>query len=112
MKKEEYKERAMRIRSLADEQKFKAAADLADSIDWSRVRSVKMLGLVSDIYKAIRRYKDSRDIMLLAYQHAPEDSKLVYYLCELDLKLGDLIGAMECYKEFVRLAPQDAGRYI
>ena len=112
MKKEEYKERAMRIRSLADEQKFKAAADLADSIDWNRVRSVKMLGLVSDIYKAIRRYKDSRDIMLLAYQHAPEDSKLVYYLCELDLKLGDLIGAMECYKEFVRLAPQDAGRYI
>ena len=112
MKKEEYKERAMRIRSLADEQKFKAAADLADSIDWSRVRSVKMLGLVSDIYKAIRRYKDSRDIMLLAYQHAPEDSKLVYYLCELDLKLGDFIGAMECYKEFVRLAPQDAGRYI
>lgn len=112
MKKEEYKERAMRICSLADEQKFKAAADLADSIDWSRVRSVKMLGLVSDIYKAIRRYKDSRDIMLLAYQHAPEDSKLVYYLCELDLKLGDLIGAMECYKEFVRLAPQDAGRYI
>lgn len=112
MKKEEYKERAMRIRSLADEQKFKAAADLADSIDWSRVRSVKMLGLVSDIYKAIRRYKDSRDIMLLAYQHAPEDSKLVYYLCELDLKLRDLIGAMECYKEFVRLAPQDAGRYI
>ena len=112
MKKEEYKERAMRIRSLADEQTFKAAADLADSIDWSRVRSVKMLGLVSDIYKAIRRYKDSRDIMLLAYQHAPEDSKLVYYLCELDLKLGDLIGAMECYKEFVRLAPQDAGRYI
>ena len=112
MKKEEYKERAMRIRSLADEQKFKAAADLADSIDWNRVRSVKMLGLVSDIYKAIRRYKDSRDIMLLAYQHAPEDSKLVYYLCELDLKLGDFIGAMECYKEFVRLAPQDAGRYI
>ena len=112
MKKEEYKERAMRIRSLADEQKFKAAADLADSIDWSRVRSVKMLGLVSDIYKAIRRYKDSRDIMLLAYQHAPEDSKLVYYLCELDLKLGDFIGAMECYKEFVRLAPQDASRYI
>jgi len=112
VKKEEYKERAMRIRSLADEQKFKAAADLADSIDWNRVRSVKMLGLVSDIYKAIRRYKDSRDIMLLAYQHAPEDSKLVYYLCELDLKLGDFIGAMECYKEFVRLAPQDAGRYI
>ena len=112
MKKDEYKERAMRIRSLADEQKFKAAADLAESIDWNRVRSVKMLGLVSDIYKAIRRYKDSRDIMLLAYQHAPEDSKLVYYLCELDLKLGDFIGAMECYKEFVRLAPQDAGRYI
>lgn len=112
MDKYEYKVRADEIKSLIAEGNYEEAVKIADSIDWRRVKSVMMLCTVSDLYKINRRYEDSRDILLLAYERHTGGRLIVYSLCELSIKLEDYVAAMEYYKEFVQLAPKDTGRYI
>lgn len=112
MDKYEYKVRAEEIKSLIADGEYAEAAKIADTIDWRRVRSVMMLCTISDLYKINRRYEDSRDILLLAYEKGGGRRPIVYSLCELSIKLEEYVQAIEYYKEFVQLAPKDSGRYI
>ena len=112
MDKYEYKVRAEEIRQLIAEGNYALAAEMADSIDWRRVKSVMMLCTVSDLYKINRRYEDARDMLLLAYDKRPGSRTICYSLCELCLKTGDYVQAVEYYKEFVQVAPKDPGKYI
>ena len=112
MDKQEYKIRAEEIRILAEEKNYREAADIADTIDWRRVKSIKMLCTVSDIYKMVRRYEDSKTILMMAYEKRPGSRMIVFALTELCLKLGDVVNAWEYYKEFCQVAPDDSRRYI
>ena len=112
MDKYEYKVRVDEIKSLISEGKYADAVKVADSIDWRRVKSTMMLCTISDLYKINRRYEDSRDILLLAYERHAGGRLIVYSLCELSIKLGEYVQALEYYKEFVHLAPKDSGRYV
>lgn len=112
MDKQEYKLRSEQIKDLIGKRDFFGAVKIADSIDWNRVRSVSMLCTVSDLYKATRNYKRSKDLLLLAYDRHPNGRMIVYSLCELSIKLGDVVDALEYYKTFLKLAPQDSGKYV
>ncbi|WP_155830730.1 hypothetical protein [Butyrivibrio sp. AE3009] len=112
MDKVEYKIRADEIKALIGEGKYADAVKIADTIDWKRVKSVTMLCTISDLYKINRRYEESRDILLMAYDRHPTGRAIVYSLCELAIKMGEFVQAVEYYKEFVRIAPRDTGRYI
>lgn len=112
MDKNEYKIKADEIKALIAQGEYQQAAEIADGIDWRRVKSVMMLCTISDLYKINRRYEDSRDILLLAYDRHPGGRTIVYSLCELSIKLEDYVIAIEYYKEFVQIAPKDTGRYI
>ncbi|MFT3982653.1 MAG: hypothetical protein QM697_02000 [Lachnospiraceae bacterium] len=112
MDKYEYQVCADQIKSLLSERKYTEAMDVADSIDWRRVKSVSMLCTVSEIYKINKRYEESRDILLLAYERYPNGRMIVYALCELAVKMEDILQAVEYYKEFVQIAPGDTGSYI
>jgi tetratricopeptide (TPR) repeat protein len=108
----EYKIRADEIKALIGEGRYAEAVRIADTIDWKRVKSVAMLCTISDLYKINRRYEESRDILLMAYDRHPTGRAIVYSLCELAIKMGEFVQAVEYYKEFVRIAPRDTGRYI
>lgn len=108
----EYKVRADEIKALIAEGEYAEAVKIADTIDWRRVKSVMMLCTISDLYKINRRYEDSRDILLLAYEKHTGGRLIVYSLCELSIKLEEYVQAIEYYKEFVQLAPKDSGRYV
>ncbi len=112
MDKNEYKIKSDEIKALIAQGEYQQAAEIADSIDWRRVKSVMMLCTISDLYKINRRYEDSRDILLLAYDRHPGGRTIVYSLCELSIKIEDYVMAIEYYKEFVQIAPKDTGRYI
>ena len=112
MVKYEYKVRADESKALISEGEYAEAAKIADTIDWRRVKSVMMLCTISDLYKINRRYEDSRDILLLAYEKGSGRRPIVYSLCELSIKLEEYVQAIEYYKEFVQLAPKDSGRYV
>ena len=112
MDKYEYKVRADEIKSLIEQGEYEEAVKIADTIDWRRVKSVMMLCTISDLYKINRRYEDSRDILLLAYERHQGGRLIVYSLCELSIKLEEYVQAIEYYKEFVQLAPKDSGRFV
>ena len=112
MDKYEYKVRSEEIKSLVDEKNFKRAAEIADTIDWRRVKSVLMLCTISDIYKMVRRYEDSKALLLLAYEKRQNSRMIVYALTELCVKLNDVVRAWEYYKEFCQIAPDDNRKYI
>ena len=108
----EYKIRADEINSLIEEGEYAEAVAIADTIDWRRVKSVRMLCTISDLYKINRRFQESKDILLLAYEKHPSGRLIVYSLCELSIKMEEYVQAIEYYKEFVQIAPKDTGRYI
>lgn len=112
MDKYEYKVRAEEIKALIAEGEFAEAVKIADTIDWRRVKSVMMLCTISDLYKINRRFQESKDILLMAYERHPGGRLIVYSLCELSIKMGEFVQAIEYYKEFVQIAPKDTGRYI
>ncbi len=112
MDKQEYKIRSEEIRTLVEEKNYREAAEIADTIDWRRVKSVKMLCTISDIYKMVRRYEDSKTILEMAYEKRPGSRMIVYALTELCLKLSDVVNAWEYYKEFCQVAPEDSRKYI
>ena len=108
----EYKVRADEIKGLIAQGDYAQAAEIADTIDWRRVKSVMMLCTISDLYKINRRYEDARDMLLLAYERRPGGRTICYSLCELSIKTEEFVQAGEYYKEFVQVAPKDPGRYI
>ena len=112
MDKSEYKLRAEEIKDLISRGEYAQAAEIADTIDWRRVKSVMMLCTISDLYKINRRYADARDMLLLAYERRPGGRTICYSLCELSIKMEEYVQAIEYYKEFVQVAPKDPGRYI
>ena len=112
MDKFEYKIRSEEIKTLIAEGEFAEAVSIADTIDWRRVKSVMMLCTISDLYKINRRFQESKDILLLAYEKHPTGRLIVYSLCELSIKMEEYVQAIEYYKEFVQIAPKDTGRYI
>lgn len=112
MDKYEYKVRLQEIKGLIAKGEYVEAASIADTIDWTKVKSVMMLCTISDLYKINRRLEDARDLLLLAYDRYPGGRSIVYSLCELFIKMGDVVQAVEYYKEFVQIAPKDTGRYI
>ena len=112
MDKYEYQVCADQIKHLIDERRFAEAMNIADTIDWRKVRSVSMLCTVSEVYKINKKYEEARDILLLAYDRHPGGRSIVYALCELAIKLNDVLQAKGLYEEFVSLAPEDTSKYI
>ena len=112
MDKYEYKARADEFIRLVNEKQFREAIEIADTIDWRNVQDSNMLCTVSDLYKMCRRFEDSRDVLLLAYQRNPKGALIIYSLCDLSIMLDDVVNAIEYYKEYLQVAPKDSGRYI
>ena len=112
MDKYEYRLRAEEIDTLINNKQYEEAMGIADIIDWTRVKSVQMLTKISDLYKVNRRYDVSRDILMLAYERCPNSRSILYSLCELSIKLEDIVEAVTYYQEFVRQAPRDADKYV
>lgn len=108
----EYKIRSDEIKSLVEDKNYKRAAEIADTIDWRRVKSVLMLCTISDIYKMVRRYEDSKALLLLAYEKREGSRMIVYALTELCVKLNDVVHAWEYYKEFCQIAEDDNRKYV
>ena len=106
----EYKIRAEEIKSLISRKKYVEAAQVADTIDWSRVKSVMMLCTVSDLYKVNRRFDDARLLLEMANERHPSGRMIIYSLCDISIKMGDVVQAIEYYKEFVQIAPNDSSR--
>ena len=112
MDKYEYKLRNDEIKSLIKQREFQKAVEIADTIDWTRVRSVTTLCTISDLYKINRRYKDAKILLEQAYDRYPNGRMIVYSLCELCIKMEEIVQAIEYYKQFVQMAPTDNGKFI
>jgi len=100
------------IDSLISKRRFKEAAEIADSVDWRRVKNVRTLCRISDVYKVNRRYHDSKRVLELAYAKSPYGRQIIFSLCELELKLGNYVRALQLYNEYINVAPRDADRYV
>ena len=98
--------------SLISRHRFKEAAELADQVDWRRVKNVRTLCRVSDVYKINRRYEDSKRILEMAYAKSPYGRQIIFSLCELELKIGNYVRALQLYNEYINVAPRDSDRYV
>ena len=112
MDKNEYRAKLEEISQLVDKQDYKGALKIVDTIDWRRVRSARTLCMVGEIYEANKRYEDSRKLLLLAHQRAPIGRTVIYRLVELSIKMGEFDEALNYYKKFVEISPNDNSRYI
>lgn len=110
--KEEFRIKLEEINHLVEQQDYKGAMKVVDSIDWRRVKNVRTLCVVGEIYAANKRYEDSKEIFLLAYHRAPIGKNILYRLIEVSLKMGDIGEAMEFYEEFMEVSPNDNTQYI
>ncbi|MBQ8247510.1 MAG: hypothetical protein IJZ42_10285 [Lachnospiraceae bacterium] len=111
MDKYEFKLRSEEIDKLMENQKYADAVRLADTIDWKRVKSTTTLCKIAELYKINRRFDDCYEILGLAYDRNPNNRNVVYALCEICLETGDIVEAIEYFKEFANMAPRDAGVY-
>ena len=100
------------INRLVDNKDYKGAMEVVDSIDWRRVKNVRNLCVVGEIYAANKRYEDSKEIFLLAYHRAPIGKNILYRLIEVSLKMNDIEEANEFYEEYLEVAPNDSTQYI
>lgn len=112
MDKYEYQLKTEHIRQVAARKEYNEAAKLCDTIDWTKIRDVKMLTLAADVYTAVGEYDKAIDILQQAYQYAAMGRRIVYRLTELALKAGSYDDAKNYFEEFCRIAPNDQGRYI
>lgn len=110
--KEEFRIKLEEINRLVEKKNYKDAMEVVDSIDWRRVKNVRTLCVVGEIYAANKRYEDSKEIFLLAYHRAPIGKNILYRLIEVSLKMKDISEAEEFYEEFLEVAPNDNTRYI
>ena len=110
--KEEFRIKLEEINRLVEKKNYKDAMEVVDSIDWRRVKNVRTLCVVGEIYAANKRYEDSKEIFLLAYHRAPIGKNILYRLIEVSLKMKDIAEAEEFYEEFLEVAPNDNTRYI
>ena len=112
MDKYEYKLKTEQMLELMEDGAYSRAAELADSIDWRRVRNTTMLMNVSDIYEKSRDYHKSFEVLKIAYHRAEGSRKIVYRLCTLALKTRNVDEAIDYYDEFLHIAPKDPNQYI
>lgn len=112
MDKNEYSLKLDQLKTLCAEGKYEEAAELADTINWNKVKNVNALVKVGEIYEKVERYEDSRDILLNAYDRSPIGRTIIYRLAEVAIKMEDFEGAQEYYDEFVDIAPHDNQRYV
>ena len=112
MDKYEYRVKTEQMLDLLEKKEYQKAMDIAESIDWRRVKNASMLNTVSEIYEYNGEFKKGRDILFLAFDRAPGSRKIVYRLGTLALKIKDIREATDCYEEFVKLAPKDPNQYI
>ncbi len=112
MDKYEYRLKTEHIKRLAAKKEYASAVKICDGIDWNKVKDVKMLTAVSDIYEAVGRYQEAIDVLIQAYQYAPIGRRIVYRLTELAVDCGNYKDAEEYYEEFCNIAPNDMGRII
>lgn len=112
MDKYEYRVKTEQMLEYAEEKQYKKAMEIADTIDWRRVKNPSMLNTVSEIYEYNGEFQKSRDILFVAYDRAPESRKIIYRLGLLALKINDTDEASDCYEEFVKVAPKDPNQYI
>ena len=110
--KEEFRVKLEEINHLVEQKDYKGAMNVVDSIDWRRVKNVRTLCVVGEIYAANKRYEDSKEIFLLAYHRAPIGKNILYRLVEVSLKMGDISDATEFYQEYREVAPNDNTQYI
>ena len=112
MDKYEYRVKTEQMLEHLEKKEYQKAMDIAESIDWRRVKNASMLNTVSEIYEYNGEFKKGRDILFLAFDRAPGSRKIVYRLGTLALKIKDIREATDCYEEFVKLAPKDPNQYI
>ena len=110
--KEEFRVKLEEINHLVEQKDYKGAMNVVDSIDWRRVKNVRTLCVVGEIYAANKRYEDSKEIFLLAYNRASIGKNILYRLVEVSLKMGDVSDAVEYYEEYREVAPNDNTQYI
>lgn len=108
----EYKLKLDEIETLAGEKNYAAAAEIADSINWRKVRNVNSLMLVGEVYQQTGRYEDSKELLLMAYDRSPIGKKIIYRLAEIAIEAGQFDEAQEYYDEFVEIAPHDTLKYV
>ena len=112
MDKYEYRVKTEQMLEHMERKRYKKAMEIADTIDWRRVKNPAMLNSVSEIYEFNGEYQKSRDVLFVAYDRAPNSRKTIYRLGTLALRLNDVDEASDCYEEFVKLAPKDPNQYI
>lgn len=112
MDKNEYRVKTEHMLEYMDKKMYKQAMEIADTIDWRRVKNLSMLNTVSEIYECNGENQKSRDILFIAYDRSQGSRKIIYRLGTLAIKVNDLQEAMDCYEEFVALAPKDPNQYI
>lgn len=112
MDKYEYSLKLDQLKNLCAEGKYEEAAEIADAVNWTKIKNVNALVKVGEIYEKVGRFEDSREILLGAYDRSPIGRTIIYRLAEVAIKMGDFEGAQEYYDEFVDIAPHDNQRYV
>ena len=112
MDKYEYNLKLDQMKSCLAEENYEAAAEIADSINWNKIKNVNALVKAGEVYDKAERYADSREVLLLAYDRSPIGRMIIYKLAEVAIKMGDFTAAEEYYDEFVKIAPHDNLRYV
>ena len=112
MDKYEYRVKTEQMLEYMEQKAYGKAMEIADTIDWRKVKNASMLCSVSEIYEQNEKYEKSRDVLFIAYDRTPGSRKIIYRLGILALKLGEPSEAMDCYEEFVSVAPKDPNQYI
>lgn len=112
MDKYEYNLKMDQIKALSAEEGYMSAAEIADSINWNKIKNVNTLVKIGEIYEKAERYQDARDILLMAYDRSPIGRMIIYRLAEVAIKMGDYDAATEYYDEFVEIAPHDDMKYV
>lgn len=112
MDKYEYRVKTEQMLEYVNKKAYDKAMEIADTIDWRKVKNIPMLNSVSEIYEVNGEYQKSRDVLFIAYDRAPSSRKIVYRLGILALKMNDISEAMDCYEEFIGVAPKDPNQFI
>lgn len=112
MDKYEFNIKAEQMRKMADQGDYKTAMQIADAIDWRRVRNANLLSYVADIYEKNKEYEEAKDILLLAFERAPVGKRFLFKLSEISVEAGDLQDAQEFYREFCEMSPDDTRQFL
>ena len=112
MDKYEFNIKAEQMRKMAEQGDYKTAMQIADTIDWRRVRNANLLSYVADIYEHNGEYEEAKDILLLAFERAPVGKRFLYKLAEISVQAGDLQDAQEFYHEFCEMSPDDSRQFL